>query len=207
MGLLHTRSRSQRSSCSECVQRISSEPQNILLPILIWLCSIINQSVMQKNWFTVFNVKATAKGQMILLNQQTFRCQTWYCDASSWAGVSCIWSRSHQGFTWSKYDSFYYIFWTVDPFVTKFAFIVHYHKPVCLLKKLDCCIQDLRSVYPWQWEQKTKHFQFKLHTFFVDNLFWLCSSNVHNGPLFWCSHGFSLFPGCAEWSAYTTKGQ
>ena len=145
--------------------------------------------------------------QMILLNQQTFRCQTWYCDASSWAGVSCIWSRSHQGFTWSKYDSFYYIFWTVDPFVTKLAFIVHYHKPVCLLMKLDCCFHDLRPVYPWQWEQKTKYFQFKLHTFLVDNLFWLCSGNVHNGPLFWCSHGFSLFPGCAEWSAYTTKGQ
>ena len=43
---------------------ISSEPLNILLPNLVWLCSIISQSVMQKNWFTVFNVKVTARTYM-----------------------------------------------------------------------------------------------------------------------------------------------
>ena len=43
------------------VQMIFSEPQNILLPNLVLLCSIISQSVMQKNWFTLFNVKVTAR--------------------------------------------------------------------------------------------------------------------------------------------------
>ena len=44
---------------------ISSEPQNILLPNVVCLCSIINQSVMQKNWFIVFNVKVTARAYII----------------------------------------------------------------------------------------------------------------------------------------------
>ena len=43
------------------VQMISSEPQNILLPNLVWLCSIMSQSVKQKSWFSVFNVKVTAR--------------------------------------------------------------------------------------------------------------------------------------------------
>ena len=43
-----------------------AEPQNILLPNLVWLCIIIiSQNVMQKNWFTVFNVKVTAKVQNV----------------------------------------------------------------------------------------------------------------------------------------------
>ena len=50
-------------------------------------------------------------------------------------------SRSQQGLIWSKYDGFYYIFWTADPFATKLGYIVHYHKPKCLMKKLDCCVQ------------------------------------------------------------------
>ncbi|WP_419635475.1 hypothetical protein, partial [Thiolapillus sp.] len=41
------------------------KPQNFLLPNLIWLCSIISQSAMQKNWFTVFNVKVTARAYII----------------------------------------------------------------------------------------------------------------------------------------------
>ena len=36
-------------------------PQNTLLSNLLWLCSIVCQSVRQKNWFTVFNVKVTAR--------------------------------------------------------------------------------------------------------------------------------------------------
>ena len=47
------------------VQMISSEPQNILLPNMVWLCSIIGQSVMQKNWFTLFNVKVTGRAYII----------------------------------------------------------------------------------------------------------------------------------------------
>ena len=83
------------------------------------------------------------------LNCQTFCNQTWYCDASSWAGVSCkkngllsSRSRSHQRLLWSKYDSFYYIFRTADPFTIKLGLMVHYHMPECLMKKLDCCVQS-----------------------------------------------------------------
>ena len=47
------------------VRMICSEPHNILLPNLVWLCSFISQSVMQKYWFTVFNVKVTARAYII----------------------------------------------------------------------------------------------------------------------------------------------
>ena len=76
-----------------------------------------------------------------LLNRQVFCYQTWYCYASSLAGVSCkkirlLFSRSssQQGPVWSKYDSFYHIFWTADLFATKFGLIVHYHKPECFIR-------------------------------------------------------------------------
>ena len=84
------------------------------------------------------------------LNRRTFCYQTRYCDASEWAGVSCKKkknrllfprSRSQQGLVWSIYDSFYCIFWIADPFATKLCLMVHYHKPECLMKKLDCCVQ------------------------------------------------------------------
>ena len=44
-------------------------------------------------------------------------------------------SRSQRGFIWSKYDSFYYILWTVDTLATKLGLMLHYHKPECLVKK------------------------------------------------------------------------
>ena len=50
-------------------------------------------------------------------------------------------SRSQQRLMWSKYDSFYYIFWTVDSLATKLGLMIHYHKPECLVKKMDNCIQ------------------------------------------------------------------
>ena len=100
-----------------------------------------------KNGITAFKVKVTSKSKhrclsrWYLLNHQVFCYQTWYCDASSWAGVSCkkiclpfSRSSSQQGPVWSKYDSFYCIFWTADLFATKFGLIVHYHKPECFIR-------------------------------------------------------------------------
>ena len=53
-----------RSKGSKCqlmfVQMIPSEPQIILLPNLVYLCSIMSQSVLWKNWLIVFIVKGTA---------------------------------------------------------------------------------------------------------------------------------------------------
>ena len=33
------------------------------------------------------------------------------------------------------------IFCTADPFVIKLGLMVHYYKPECLMKELDCCVQ------------------------------------------------------------------
>ena len=59
--------------------------QNILLPNLVWLYSIISQSALQENWFTVFSVKATVRVFIIkisfllyLLNFWSVYNQTWF---------------------------------------------------------------------------------------------------------------------------------
>ena len=49
--------------------------------------------------------------------------------------------KSQKGLVWSKYDSFYYILWTADPFATKLGLIVRYYKPECLMKELDRCVR------------------------------------------------------------------
>ena len=102
-------SHSEGSICQRMfVGMTSSEPQNILLPNLVWWCSIMSQSVIQKkNWFTVFHVKVTARAYIIrmwlfllyLLNcwsvcNQTFFIYIYVCFAV------CIpdWSRSSTSF-------------------------------------------------------------------------------------------------------------
>ena len=76
------------------------------------------QSVLWRNGIAVFKVKVTEKCQIsvnvnclsrwCLLNCWTVYCQTWYCDASSWArlsskkiGLLFLRSRSQQGLIWS----------------------------------------------------------------------------------------------------------
>ena len=72
--------------------------------------------------------------------------QIWYGDAASWARVSCIFfnvfvvllssrSRSKWRLMWSKYDPFYYIFWTIDSLATKFSLPIHHLRPECPVKK------------------------------------------------------------------------
>ena len=57
------------SKTSKCqwmfVQTISSEPLHLLPPNLEWWCIIRSQSICQKDWFAVFNVKITAKDHTI----------------------------------------------------------------------------------------------------------------------------------------------
>ena len=205
MGFLRLRSRSQwRFEMLMFVRTISSEPQNIFLSNLVWLCSIISQSTVQKNWFTVFNVKVTVRTYIIifwlfllyLLNCWLVCNQTWFDSTASYTGESCwkmgllrsrsrsqqrfkMWvnvcpddifwitehfvtkfgmvmqhhepechagkkflllllssrSRWQQGLIWSKYDSFYYIFWIVDSLATKLDLLIHNHKPECPVKE------------------------------------------------------------------------
>ena len=99
---------------------ISSEPQIVFSPNLVWLCGTMSQSVVQKNWFTVFNVKVTARAYII---------KTWLFFTISSKLLVFSRSRSQQRLVWSKYDSFYNILWTSDPFATKLCLVVHYHKP------------------------------------------------------------------------------
>ena len=75
----------------------SSKPSNILFPNLVLWCIIMNQSVLQKDWFAIFKVTARAhmiKGWQFLL--YFLNCwfpilgkQTWSDDTSSEARVSC----------------------------------------------------------------------------------------------------------------------
>ena len=106
-----------------------------------------------KNQITVFKVKVTLKVQNVseclsrwyLLNRRTFCYQTGYGegDTASWARVSygpkiCLLSsslRSQRGLIWSKYESCYYICWTVDSSATKHGLMIHHIKPECLMKK------------------------------------------------------------------------
>ena len=70
--------------------------------------------------------KCQCLSRCYLLNFLTFCCLTWYCDVSLWAGVLfkmiCLLfsrSRSQQEFVWSKYVSFYHIFWIANSFAKK----------------------------------------------------------------------------------------
>ena len=49
-------------------------------------------------------------------------------------------SRSQQRLEWSKYDSFYCIFWSADPFAAKLGLMAHHYKLDCLVKRLDCAV-------------------------------------------------------------------
>ena len=90
-------------------------------------------------------VKVTAKVQNVseclsgwyFLIRRTLCYQFWYGDPASWARVMLFFfffllssrSRSQWGFIWSKYDSFYYIFWTVDSLATKVGMVMQHHEP------------------------------------------------------------------------------
>ena len=54
-------------------------------------------------------------------------------------------SRSQRGFIWSKYDSFQFIFWTVDSLATKLGLMIHHHKPECPVKKIGLLRSRSRS--------------------------------------------------------------
>ena len=85
---------------------------------------IISQSVLWQKLDCCVQGKGHSEGlkckclsRWYLLNLQIFCYQTWYCDASTWAGVSCkkigllfSRSRSQQGLLWSKFESLYDIF-------------------------------------------------------------------------------------------------
>ena len=68
----------------------------------------------------------------------------WWCSTMSQNVMqkekSLLFSASQQGLIWSKYDSFFYIFSTVDSLAMELCLMIHRHKPCVLWKTLDYCI-------------------------------------------------------------------
>ena len=75
---------------------------------------------------------------------------------------------------WSKYDNFYCIFWTANPFATDIGLIVHYHKRKCFKEKLDC-VQDqsYSKISKCQWIFVQMIFSESLNLL-LPNLVWWC---------------------------------
>ena len=63
-------------------------------------------------------------------------------------------SRPQRGLIWSKCDSFYYIFRTVNSLATKLCLMIHHHKPECPVKKSWITNSGSRS----QWMVKISMF-------------------------------------------------
>ena len=80
-----------------------------------------------------------------------------------------------QELIWSKYDHFYCIFWTADPFATTLGLIVHYHKPECFMEKLDCCVQGQghSNILKCHWMFVLMIFSESLNLL-LQNLVWWC---------------------------------
>ena len=74
--------------------------------------------------------KCQCLSRWYFLNCYRFCYQTWYCDASPCAALSCkkiglLFSRSksEQRLIWSKYNRFYSVFLTADPFATNLVWL------------------------------------------------------------------------------------
>ena len=119
-----------------------------------------------------------------LLNHQTFCFQSWYCDASLWVEfpakrlIAVSRSVALQELILSKYDNFYCIFWTADPFATKLSLIVHYLNAECLMEKLIVVFKVkvtakfqnvIECLSTWYFLSFLSHW-----TFLPPNLVWWC---------------------------------
>ena len=112
--------------------------------------------VKRLDYSVVVQLKVTGKVQSssecssgwYLLNFWTFCNQTWYGDATSWAKVSCkkigllslssgsLWGLILSDMTVSTVSTELLIF-----FITKFNWMVHYHRLECFVWNLDCSFQ------------------------------------------------------------------
>ena len=86
-------------------------------------------------------------------------------------------SRPQQGFIWSKYDSFYYIFWTVDSLATKLGLLIHHHKRECLVKKHGLLHSRSRS----QWRSKCFSWWYLLNCETFCYQTWYCDASSWAG--------------------------
>ena len=137
--LLHLKSRSQwRSKCLQMfVQKIFYEPQNILLPNLVWLCSIVIQNVVQKNWFTVFSVKVTARTFIIKI--WLFLLYFWTADWFA-TKLGLIVQYHKPECPVEKWITAFKVKVTAKVhFVTKFGLVMQHHEPKSCGTFCYCC--------------------------------------------------------------------
>ena len=136
------------------VWMISSEPQNILSPNLVWLCSIMIQIVVQKNWFSIFNVKVTARAYIIqiwlfvlyLLNCWLQPNLIWYYSITSQSVQWKNWITAFKVKVTAKVQnvseclSGWYLLNTYH-FVIRLGMFMQDHKPECHAEKVVHSLQ------------------------------------------------------------------
>ena len=128
-----------------------------------------------KKWITAFKVKVAAKGQNVNVCPDDIVQTTKHfatklgtvmhrhelgCQAKDWFAV--FKDRVTAVVHTSKYDSFYYIFWTAEPFTSKLILIVHYHKPKSYGKNGLLCSRS----------RSQQHFKMSVNVC-PDNIFWI----------------------------------
>ena len=70
---------------SDCVCTISPELLNHVLPNLVLWCIIMRWCVMQKSWFTIFNVKVTTRDYVIKIFQfLLYLLNCWFVCTKMW---------------------------------------------------------------------------------------------------------------------------
>ena len=83
-----------------------------------------------------------------------FIVMSWSVVQKDWYAIFKI--MAQQWLIWWKYDSLYYVFWTVDPFPAKVCLVVDYYKPCEEIGLL--CIGPLYSRSRSQWRVKMSMF-------------------------------------------------
>ena len=84
-------------------------------------------------------------------------------------------SRSQQGLIWSKYNSFYSVFWAVDSLATKLGLMIHHHKPECPVKRIGLLHSGSRSQQRVKMSMFVQMISSKLLVHMQPNLVWLYS--------------------------------
>ena len=167
-----------------------SKSQNILLPNLVWWCSIVCQSVLRTNWFclAIFKVKATGRAHMTKIWLSTIFSELlipgqpdlvwWYIILSLsvlWKKLNyCIHSQGHSEGQ-NVYVCLDDIFHTTQHFVSKLGITMHHYEPECPAERFICYFQGqghCKSSYDQNMTISTVSFE--LLTLLVLNFVWEC---------------------------------
>ena len=54
--------------------------------------------------------------------------------------VCCLQGQDHGEGSYNQKMTFWYVFWTADPFAPKLGLMAHHHKADCLVKRLGCSV-------------------------------------------------------------------